>query len=89
MGRTLALREYGSVKIALEDPHKMATPCGSDLLIAIFDVPGNRGLETAPTRDRTQEMSPVDNNPIRSGIVQDIGRYPLWDARWLCENPEV
>ena len=31
----------------------------------------------------------VINNPIRSGLVEDIGRYPLWDARWLCENPEV
>ncbi len=25
--------------------------CGSDLLIAIFDDPNNRSLETAPTRD--------------------------------------
>ncbi len=22
-------------------------------------------------------------NPLRAGIVDDIGRYPLWDAAWL------
>ncbi len=22
-------------------------------------------------------------NPLRAGLVKDIGSYPLWDARWL------
>lgn len=22
-------------------------------------------------------------NPLRAGLVEDIGRYPLWDAAWL------
>ena len=25
----------------------------------------------------------VVNNPIRSGLVEDIGEYPLWDAVWI------
>ncbi|GGY09626.1 hypothetical protein GCM10007160_41190 [Litchfieldella qijiaojingensis] len=22
-------------------------------------------------------------NPLRAGLVNDIGQYPLWDAKWL------
>jgi REP element-mobilizing transposase RayT len=26
-------------------------------------------------------------NPLRAGLVSDIGAYPFWDATWLTEHP--
>ena len=26
-------------------------------------------------------------NPLRAGLVTDLGDYPLWDAVWVGEDP--
>ncbi len=53
------------VGIAAEMKRRVAAPCRSDLPIAIFDDPNNRGQETAPTREhkRTQENTREHKRP--------------------------
>ena len=28
-------------------------------------------------------------NPVRAGLVEDVGRYPFWDAVWLENSTQV
>ncbi len=71
---------------------QVKTPCGSDLLIAIFDDPDNRGQETAPTmllHPSLWERSPDRDFPpdiaVGRPLPQETAptRRPLLQRRWL------
>jgi putative transposase len=38
------------------------------------------------SEDLRQMANYVLHNPIRAGLVEDLGKYPSWDASWLWET---
>ena len=41
------------------------------------------------SEDLRQMAHYVLQNPIRAGLVGDLGKYPWWDACWLWENDQA
>ena len=76
----------------LADPvmrRRVKVPCGSDLLIAIFDDSNNRGLETAPTRDHKVTIPNVCGSDLLIAILESVHaknrhRMNRWGSSAIC-----
>ncbi len=50
-------------------------------------MPGFQDRAVRRTEDLRAAARYLVANPLRAGLVDDVGAYPFWDAVWLQESP--